>query len=611
MLWGACGQIYRPVVLPCTGNSGLPGCPVEPPPVPSSFHAVFGVYSNEPNGITASTSNFGGALQIDVAGDSIIAETPTAAANFGANPTHAALSPANNRMFVASAGSVLGGTDLVAAFGTVPATTALVGFSPISAIGLPTPSTGITSISEAGNVVTVDLSSPLTNALAGYTGVISLVQIPNCTPPSCNPNAYDGAFTILSVSPTTIMFTNLATGLPPLSGTQLTGATAAFPPQPVFLAGTQNSTMFVANYNANSVSMINTITNFVSNTTNPGVVGVNPVSMVEIPNSQKLYVANQGSNNINTLNTTTLAGNTLTGFVSGFTGVTPAWMAGRDDSQKIYVLTQGDGQLVTIDVASDTVTGSISVGAGANFIFYDPNLNRLYVTNPVTGLVNVFSDSGGVSSTGAPNDTPSLLTSLTIPGLNAGTTPACPSCSAPAPVSVTALANGSRFYVASYQIATPCPDPNVPPTSTTNSCVIPELTIYNANSLGLQYPSTPIMTLLTWSPAGQPAGPFATNQFAVYPVTACTMSTPYTPTTTRFRMFTTAAADSSHVYVSMCDAGVIADILTSGNNANNPGSGTPADTLVTDLPAAFSNGPIQPSTGFPPMQNPIFMLTGQ
>jgi len=61
----------------------------------------------------------------------------------------------------------------------------------------------------------------------------------------------------------------------------------------------------------------------------------------------------------------------------------------------------------------------------------------------------------------------------------------------------------------------------------------------------------------------------------------------------------------------MCDAGVIADINTTGNNANNPGTGNPADTLIADLPAAFSNGPIQSSTGEPPMQNPIFMLTGQ
>jgi hypothetical protein len=84
----------------------------------------------------------------------------------------------------------------------------------------------------------------------------------------------------------------------------------------------------------------------------------------------------------------------------------------------------------------------------------------------------------------------------------------------------------------------------------------------------------------------------------------------YSPGATRFRVFTTAATDSSHVYVSMCDAGAIADVITTGNNANGSGgSATPFDTLITDLPTAFSNGVVQ-SNGEPPNQNPIFLLTG-
>jgi hypothetical protein len=60
----------------------------------------------------------------------------------------------------------------------------------------------------------------------------------------------------------------------------------------------------------------------------------------------------------------------------------------------------------------------------------------------------------------------------------------------------------------------------------------------------------------------------------------------------------------------MCDASAIADIITTSNNTNDAGvSGTPVDSLVTDLPAAFS-GP-QQSSSIPALQNPIFMLTGQ
>lgn len=61
--------------------------------------------------------------------------------------------------------------------------------------------------------------------------------------------------------------------------------------------------------------------------------------------------------------------------------------------------------------------------------------------------------------------------------------------------------------------------------------------------------------------------------------------------------------------MSMCDAGAIADINTTDSNINNTGgSGTPADTLITDLPAAYAGS--SQATGSP-VQNPVFMLTGQ
>jgi hypothetical protein len=51
-------------------------------------------------------------------------------------------------------------------------------------------------------------------------------------------------------------------------------------------------------------------------------------------------------------------------------------------------------------------------------------------------------------------------------------------------------------------------------------------------------------------------------------------------------------------------------INTQGGNLDNTGSsGTPADTVVTDLPAAFSAGAPE-ANGLPPNQSPIFLLTG-
>lgn len=471
VLWSACGQVYRPVVLPCS-LGGLPNCPIETPPAPTAFHAVFGISLNVPN-------YPGNAMQIDVGGDSIIGETPSSdasAPNIGDNPTHAATLPNNSAVFVASAASLVpGGVDEVSTF--APATSSISG---------------------------------------GGLGQVSNIPLP------------PGSL-------------------------------------PVFLNTTEDGNMYVANFGSNSVGKINVADNAEILS---GLVGTNPVSMAEIPNGQKLYVANQGDNSISDVNPLDLT-STL---VPGFTGTTPVWVVARNDSQKVYVLSQGSGQVVTIDVATDAVTSSLPVGAGANYLFYDSNLNRLYVTNPITSTLYVFSISGGA------NDTPALLTSIPFTAGSA----ACPSGCLPS--SVTALADGSRFYVASYRIAAACPDPLA---GTSGACVVPGVAVFNAPNFTLKT----TLTLLT-------DPPFSANlntkqyQYAVPATSSCAPAVfpaTYSPATVRFRVFTAASLDSSRVYVSMCDAGAIAVINTLDNNANNPtNNSTPADTLITDLPAAFS-----------------------
>jgi hypothetical protein len=73
-------------------------------------------------------------------------------------------------------------------------------------------------------------------------------------------------------------------------------------------------------------------------------------------------------------------------------------------------------------------------------------------------------------------------------------------------------------------------------------------------------------------------------------------------------MFATAAADSSHVYVSICDAGAIADISTTTNTLSQ---GTNADDrLVIDLLTPFSAA-APGLNNQPPPQSPVFLLTGQ
>jgi hypothetical protein len=101
---------------------------------------------------------------------------------------------------------------------------------------------------------------------------------------------------------------------------------------------------------------------------------------------------------------------------------------------------------------------------------------------------------------------------------------------------------------------------------------------------------TPALTLLTYPPF---SADVSTNQYqyAVPQVLSCAspvLPAVYAPGDTRFRVFTTSSEDGSHVYVSMCDAGAIADINTTDSNINGTGGGTtPADSLVTDLSTAL------------------------
>ena len=90
----SCGQVYRPVVIPITIT----------PPNPSNFHEVFAVNANVP-------FNPGTGMQVDVSGD-----TNAGVINIGLNPTHAGILPNNTRVFVASAGSVSGQSDVVTSF---------------------------------------------------------------------------------------------------------------------------------------------------------------------------------------------------------------------------------------------------------------------------------------------------------------------------------------------------------------------------------------------------------------------------------------------------------------------------------------------------------------
>jgi len=207
----------------------------------------------------------------------------------------------------------------------------------------------------------------------------------------------------------------------PNAGSLVNTTTLAAGAHPVFVATAETTSTYVANRDNNTVSAISNTLLVVTNTI---PVGIQPVSIAETPDGQKVYVANQGNNgaggSVTLINSVDKTVNN-TAPLNSFAWVSPVWIVARPDSQRVYVLDQGSGLLSAIDTTQESVVDSVSVSPGANYMIYDSKLNRIYVVNPVADTLTALE-----ASTDA-------LTATTISIAN--------------PISVAALPDGSRVYV--------------------------------------------------------------------------------------------------------------------------------------------------------------------
>jgi YVTN family beta-propeller protein len=304
LVWGACGDYYRPVAFP-----------LNPPQPNPAFSHIAVVISGNGN------SNPGASTTIDVSGDTAISQS-----SVGIKPLHAALAADGTRVYVANSGD-----DTVSEFSPSSAT-------PVSTISLP-----------AGSA-------------------------------------------------------------------------------PNFIASTESATVYVSNLGNGTVSAISTVSNVVTNTI---AVSGSPVSMAEIPNGQKLYMAKAGTaagnGSVVSINTVDKSVNPPIVANTSSPWVSPVWVVSRSDGQRVYVLDKGSGFVSAIDTDFDTVVGTpASVGVGADFMAYDPTLNRLYVTNPATSTVVVLN-----AATDALSATPVAVAN---------------------PIAAVALPDGTRAYVASAAV---------------------------------------------------------------------------------------------------------------------------------------------------------------
>lgn len=336
---------------------------------------------------------------------------------------------------------------------------------------------------------------------------------------------------------------------------------------PVFVATTENGTVYVANLGKNTVSAISVASNVVTNTVN---VGIAPVALAETPNGEKVYVANQGDGTNGSVSSISTVDNSVNSTIAGATWLSPRSVAVRSDSQRAYALDTGNSTITAINTSTDAMTGVVqppaSIGAGADFMRYDAKLNRLYVISSTGATLSVLDASVDPPTplTAAP-----ITISATSPA--AGQTDPCLG-AAVTPVSVATLPDGTRAYVGSYRF--------VP----SSGALCSQVSVINTSS------NTVIATLSLGSVTVNMANPTPTGCN-----TAATI--PATPPFARFSVSLAASADSSRVYAANCDAGNTAIIRTLDN------------ALVLNLPSPLSD--FRTANGStPPPQNPVFILAG-
>lgn len=142
---------------------------------------------------------------------------------------------------------------------------------------------------------------------------------------------------------------------------------------------------YIANYNDNTVSIINTSTNTVVGTLN---VGSNPISVLVSPDGTKVYVACQGTSDaIYVFDATT--NSPLT---EGPLGTAPNTFAITPDGSTFYMVNQSSNTVSVMNVSSFDVTKAIIlVGLGAFGVAISPDGSKVYVANQTSNSVSVIS----------------------------------------------------------------------------------------------------------------------------------------------------------------------------------------------------------------------------
>ena len=144
--------------------------------------------------------------------------------------------------------------------------------------------------------------------------------------------------------------------------------------------------IYVANQGSANVTVIDGATN---NTTTVAT-GSSPHAVAVNPNTNQIYVANLGSNTVTVIDGTT--NNTTT--VAA--GTNPVSVAVNPNTNKIYVANENSNTVTVIDGATNNTT-TVATGTYPYAVAVNPNTNKIYVANQ--GSTNVTVIDGTTNNT--------------------------------------------------------------------------------------------------------------------------------------------------------------------------------------------------------------------
>jgi YVTN family beta-propeller protein len=146
--------------------------------------------------------------------------------------------------------------------------------------------------------------------------------------------------------------------------------------------------IYVANQGSNNVTVIDGA----SNSTATISVGTSPVAVAVNPVANRVYVANQGSNTVTVIDGASNSTATIP------VGTQPAALAVNATTDRVYVVNQGSGNVSVIDGPTNATT-TVAAGTDPDAIAVNPATGLVYVVNYGSNDVTVIDGATNAATT--------------------------------------------------------------------------------------------------------------------------------------------------------------------------------------------------------------------